>query len=186
MSWDSFLFWIEHHPGLAAWVQAFGSIASIWAAFLIGNKQIQKQNKVRQEEREAKLGAFYAVIRTASQSAFTFAELLSAGNSIAAVEENWRLIFSSSFKTSQRTIANLPTHELGSYNLVESFHSIAGAIDQIIVIVEGRFASRDVSEEDYVSMRADVLVQCRVCRLSWERFELACKQLNYGWRSKAD
>ncbi|GLO19230.1 TPA: hypothetical protein QEM53_003742 [Pseudomonas putida] len=186
MSWDCFSFWIEHHPGLASWVQALGSIASIWAAFLIGNKQIQKQNKVRNEERQAKLAAFYAVIRAASQNALTFAQLLNAGNSLATVEENWRLIFSSHFKTSQRAIANLPSHELGTYNLVESFHSLAGAIDQIAVIVEGKLASGKMTEEEFISMRADVLVQCRVCGLSWERFELACKGLNHGWKSRVN
>lgn len=32
MSWDSMLVWIEHHPGLASWVQAVGSILAIFAA----------------------------------------------------------------------------------------------------------------------------------------------------------
>ncbi len=179
MSWDSFWFWIEHHPGLASWVQAVGSIASIWAAFLIGNKQIRKQNKIRSEERQAKLSAFHAVIRAAAQNASTFAQLLSAGNSLATVEENWRLIFSSNFKASQRAIAGLPSHELGTYRLVESFHSLAGAIDQITAIVEGRLAGGKITEEEFFSMRADILVQCRVCEMSWVRFESACKDLGH-------
>ncbi|MBA1195279.1 hypothetical protein G7007_20865 [Pseudomonas entomophila] len=186
MSWDCFSFWIEHHPGLASWVQAIGSIASIWAAFFIGNKQIKKQNKIRDEERQAKLGAFYAVVRAAAHDSATFAELLKSGNSFTTIEENWRLIFSSAFTTSRRAIANLPSHELGTYDLVESFHSLAGAIDQIFVIVESKIASKNISDEDFISMRTDVLVQCRVCGLSWDRFELACKGLNYHYKFGAN
>ncbi|MGZ9667517.1 hypothetical protein ACXX9E_15725 [Pseudomonas sp. GNP014] len=32
MSWECVSYWIEHHPGLASWVQAFGSIGAIIAA----------------------------------------------------------------------------------------------------------------------------------------------------------
>ncbi|WP_277758002.1 hypothetical protein [Pseudomonas sp. A34-9] len=32
MSWECVSYWIEHHPGLASWVQAIGSIGAIIAA----------------------------------------------------------------------------------------------------------------------------------------------------------
>ncbi len=34
MSWECVSYWIEHHPGLASWVQAIGSILAIVAAGL--------------------------------------------------------------------------------------------------------------------------------------------------------
>lgn len=49
MSWEYISCWIEHHPGLASWVQAVGSICAIIYAVRIANKQFQRtvdqQNK---------------------------------------------------------------------------------------------------------------------------------------------
>ncbi|MEF0144351.1 MULTISPECIES: hypothetical protein [Pseudomonas] len=49
MSWECISYWIEHHPGLASWVQAVGSICAIIYAVRIANKQFQRtvdqQNK---------------------------------------------------------------------------------------------------------------------------------------------
>jgi hypothetical protein len=36
---EGFLYWIERHPGIASWMQAFGAVAAIVAAFLIGRSQ---------------------------------------------------------------------------------------------------------------------------------------------------
>lgn len=182
MSWESIFYWIEHHPGAASWVQAVGAIASIWAAFLIGNKQLRKQNQIRDEEKRARLHSFYAVVKSAAHNVSTFGSLLSSGNSLPAVEENWKLIFAPLFKTSQRAIGNLPSHELGNYELVESFHSLAGSIDLIITAVERGLQSDAFADQEFAYMREEVLVQCRVCDLSWKRFELACKDLNHSWK----
>ncbi|OCX17288.1 hypothetical protein [Pseudomonas graminis] len=39
MSWDCISAWIEHHPGLASWVQALGSIAALGLAVWIPASQ---------------------------------------------------------------------------------------------------------------------------------------------------
>jgi hypothetical protein len=39
MSWESVSCWIEHHPGLASWVQALGAIAALGIAIWIPNRQ---------------------------------------------------------------------------------------------------------------------------------------------------
>ena len=39
MSWESVSIWIEHHPGLASWVQAIGAIAALGIAIWIPNRQ---------------------------------------------------------------------------------------------------------------------------------------------------
>jgi hypothetical protein len=44
--------WIEHHPGLAAWVQAIGAIIAIIAAFVIANLQHALEKRDRQAERK--------------------------------------------------------------------------------------------------------------------------------------
>jgi len=161
-------------------VQALGAIASIWAAFLIGNRQIKRQNQLRDEEQRARLLAFYAVVKNAAHNTSAFGELLSSGNSRAAVTENWDLMFVSMFKTSQRALGNLPSHELGNYELVESFHAVAGSIDLIFEAASRGLRSEAFAEQEFAYMREEVLVQCRVCDLGWKRFELACKALNHS------
>lgn len=50
MSWEVVFFWIESHPGLASWVQAFGSIAAIIAAMWIASRQARNQVKREKED----------------------------------------------------------------------------------------------------------------------------------------
>lgn len=46
MSWECISFWIEHHPGLASWVQAVGSIGAILAAIWISGGERRQRAKV--------------------------------------------------------------------------------------------------------------------------------------------
>lgn len=178
--WEGFLCWVELHPGLASWVQAVGAIASIWAAFLIGSKQIREQNRIRKEEQRAQLLAFYSVVRSAAHNSLSFESLLTSDNSLAAVQESWQLMFSQMFKVSQRAMGQLPSHELGSYDLVESFHTVAGSIDSLVTAAESSLFSTAFHQQEFAFFRHNALVHCRVCRLGWERFEQACKEINYS------
>lgn len=45
MSWDSVLVWIEAHPGMASWVQAFGSIAAILIAIFLAGRDSRLKRK---------------------------------------------------------------------------------------------------------------------------------------------
>ncbi|PWK42262.1 hypothetical protein [Pseudomonas sp. OV226] len=49
MSWEFVSCWIEHHPGLASWVQAFGSIGAIIAAgyFPIAHEKVREKRDRR-------------------------------------------------------------------------------------------------------------------------------------------
>lgn len=51
MDWGCVSYWIEHHPGLASWVQALGSIAAIFAAIWVASSQAR--NQLKREKREA-------------------------------------------------------------------------------------------------------------------------------------
>ena len=65
--WEGFLCWVELHPGLASWVQAFGSIAAILAAIWIASSQARKQikrEKVAAAERSlAQAGRLYLIAK---------------------------------------------------------------------------------------------------------------------------
>lgn len=54
MSWDCISYWIEHHPGLASWVQAVGSIVAIIAAIVIASAQNRHQSKIAKQIAEEK------------------------------------------------------------------------------------------------------------------------------------
>ena len=53
---DTILFWIESHPGLAAWVQALGSVGAILVAIWIGHlahgRAVQMFEETRRREKD--------------------------------------------------------------------------------------------------------------------------------------
>ena len=53
MGWDCFSNWIEHHPGLASWVQAIGAIAAIgiaiWVPYAQRSKELARAAKAATE-----------------------------------------------------------------------------------------------------------------------------------------
>jgi hypothetical protein len=59
MSWECVSYWIEHHPGLASWVQAVGSIMAILAAIWIANRDSRFR---RNADIEARRGALVRAI----------------------------------------------------------------------------------------------------------------------------
>lgn len=50
MSWEVVSCWIESHPGLASWVQAFGSIAALGIAIWVASSQRRAQMKADREK----------------------------------------------------------------------------------------------------------------------------------------
>ena len=51
MSWEDVSFWIEHHPGLASWVQAIGSIGAILVAIWISGGERRHKAKIEKAAR---------------------------------------------------------------------------------------------------------------------------------------
>lgn len=171
MDLAAILAWIEAHPGAASWVQALGSIASIWAAFLIGNKQIRKQIQARKDDEQRKAAAFYAVVKNAAHNAIAFGHHLESNNSLPVIQENWRILFSQVLNMSRSSLNQIPAHDLGRYELVDSFLGISGSINTIVSVVERTMNATAFHEQEFAFMRMETLTQCRVCELSWRRFE---------------
>ncbi|WET08657.1 hypothetical protein P3S72_19375 [Pseudomonas sp. D3] len=65
--WEGFLCWVELHPGLASWVQAFGAIAAILVAMLIASSQARNQIKREKEDASqrslAQAGRLYLIAK---------------------------------------------------------------------------------------------------------------------------
>lgn len=66
MSWECVSYWIEHHPGLASWVQAIGSIAAILAAVWIANRDSVLRRRMDNESRRGALARAVTVTQDAS------------------------------------------------------------------------------------------------------------------------
>lgn len=49
MALESFLIWVEAHPGLASWLQAVGAIVSIIAAFMVSTSQQRASTKAAEK-----------------------------------------------------------------------------------------------------------------------------------------
>jgi hypothetical protein len=49
---DAAISWIEDHQGLAAWLQATGSIIAIWAAYAVGSRQARTQIAIFEQDRQ--------------------------------------------------------------------------------------------------------------------------------------
>lgn len=91
MSWEYVSCWIEHHPGLASWVQAVGSIAAILAAIWIAshdsrtarNEKVESQRNaiVRAEAavKEAGLRVGFAVKFLKNSLDFTQINMVTTG-----------------------------------------------------------------------------------------------------------
>lgn len=50
MSWESISFWIEHHPGLASWVQAIGSLLALGVAIGVARQQGRQSQKLFRDQ----------------------------------------------------------------------------------------------------------------------------------------
>jgi hypothetical protein len=55
MSWEVVSCWIEGHPGLASWVQAFGSIAAILIAVWVSSADSRARKKAEKNARKSAL-----------------------------------------------------------------------------------------------------------------------------------
>jgi hypothetical protein len=170
MSWECVSYWIEHHSGLASWVQAIGSIAAILAAFNIGNQQIKSQNKQRAREQEYKTEAYYAVVMNAVKKIESFGALIERNTSPEDIQLNWNMLYSQIFSACQNSLRALPAHELGSYNMVDGFFNVSGVVNSIISVADRYVPSCNSDPEALVKLRYDILHQCKVCELSMNTF----------------
>lgn len=60
MSWECVSYWIEHHPGLASWVQAVGSILAILFAVMVASSQ--KREQLKNDRRKFKLQCEFLIV----------------------------------------------------------------------------------------------------------------------------
>ncbi|WP_431093124.1 hypothetical protein [Pseudomonas brassicacearum] len=176
MSWEVFSCWIEGHPGLASWVQAVGSIASIWGAFAISNKQQKAQIKLAKKAAKEKSESLYAVIENAVKTATTFGELLQSQPAEVVFQENWNLIYRQRLESSVYSLSRLPAHELGGYEAVGAYSGVMGALTDIVRKVNAYFSADAFQVMEYFYMCDETLKQVRLVESNWRGFQQAAQR----------
>ncbi|PVZ56519.1 hypothetical protein C9422_18525 [Pseudomonas sp. B1(2018)] len=176
MSWESVSFWIEHHPGLASWVQAVGSIASIWGAFAISNKQQKIQIKLAKKAANEKAESLYAVIENAVKTTTTFGELLQTKPSEMVFKDLWQLVYKQHLESSVYSLGKLPAHELGGYEAVRAYSGVMGALTDVVRKVNTYFSSNVFQPSEYFNMCEETLKQVRFVESNWWSFQQAARR----------
>lgn len=126
MSWECVSYWIEHHPGLASWVQAFGSIAAILVAMWLSGSE--RRAHKRMEER-ARIDAITRSL-SALENALDQANIVISSMCVTTITGPLTRTLSG---TLLRTLAHL--QEVSSSPGVDS--EIAGAIFDGRICIEG-------------------------------------------------
>ncbi|WP_223535367.1 hypothetical protein [Pseudomonas sp. GL-B-16] len=175
MSWEVVSCWIESHPGLASWVQAVGSIASIWGAFAISNKQQKIQIKLAKKAANEKADSLYAVIENAVKTTTTFGELLQSKPSEVVFKELWQLVYRPHLESSVYSLGKLPAHELGGYGAVRAYSGVMGALTDVVRKVNTYFSSSAFQPSEYFHMCEEALKQVRFVESNWRGFQQAAR-----------
>lgn len=176
MSWECVSYWIEHHPGLASWVQAVGSIASIWGAFAISNKQQKAQVKLAEKAAKEKSESLYAVIENAVKIATTFGDLLQSQPAEIVFQENWNLVYRQRLESAVYSLSRLPAHEVGGYEAVGGYSGVMGALTDIVRKVNAYVSADAFQVMEYFHMCEEALKQVRFVELSWRDFQQAARR----------
>lgn len=176
MSWEVFSCWIEGHPGLASWVQAVGSIASIWGAFAISNKQQKAQIKLAEKAVTEKAEALYAVIENAVKTTTIFGELLQSKPAEVVFKELWQLVHRQHLESAVYSLGELPAHELGGYEAVRAYSGVMGALNDVVRKVNAYFSSGAFQALEYFNMCEEALKQVRFVESNWRAFQQAVRR----------
>jgi hypothetical protein len=161
---------------IASWVQAIGSIAAIWGAFTVSNTQVKRQIAQKVEEDKRKAGAHFAVVKSAAEHTKALWEIARQGPDIIIFDTIWKRMFSDLFDISVSSLKQLPAHEMGSYDLVVNYISIAGAMANIATRVRTWQSAGSLTQEHGEIMFRDLEVQFHLVAFSWGRFQEASVQ----------
>ncbi|UST66043.1 hypothetical protein NF673_09930 [Pseudomonas moraviensis] len=173
MSWEVFSCWIEGHPGLASWVQAFGSIAAIGIAIWVAYSQRKAQLKMTEKIARDKVEALIAVVESASVFITVIGALVEKKPPVFVFKENWKLVNKNWLESSIHSLSQLPAHEFGRGDLVRGYFGIMAGITEIRRLIDGAIGADALEEQEFFFMYQEVLSQVRIVQATWRSFQ-AC------------
>ena len=160
MSWDCVSYWIEHHPGLASWVQAIGSILAIVGAVAVSRSQAATQNAIalgqiqhqidmNKREKVDRAVAFYAVIDCAATWCDAIYNTAADDESPKMLRAVWVSHLREISQANLHALRSIPVYELGSHELVVGYGTVLATfvkfISEVEVVIDGG-RSLDVPE----------------------------------------
>lgn len=173
MSWAAVSCWIENHQSLAYWVQAIGSIASIWGAFKIGSSQQKAQLLESANAARNKSESLFAVVESAASFVSVLGAFVQTKPSSYVFKENWKLTNRQWLEVSIFSLSHLPAYELGSSALVRGYFGVFGGINDISRLINGALSSDAFNEQEFDYMYCEVLKQVRIVESNWYCFQQA-------------
>ena len=178
MSWEVFSRWIEGHPGLASWVQAFGSIAAIIGAFAISYSQLKKQEMQSVRTARLKSEAFFAVVQNAARSGIAIGDLADQSPSSGEFIGVWKLHLEQITAASVNALKQLPAHELGSANLVMFYSGILGSLININSEIDRFLSSGQFDDEASKAAFFAMSLQRHMIEGFWNDYEAEFAKLS--------
>ncbi len=160
MSWDCVSYWIEHHPGLASWVQAIGSILAIVGAVAVSRSQAATQNAIAVGQIQHQIDmskmaaidravAFYAVVDCAATLCDAIYITAAKDQSPKMLRAVWISHLREVSQAHLHALRGVPVYELGSYELVVGYGTVLATfvkfISEVEIVIEGG-RSLDVPE----------------------------------------
>ncbi len=158
---------------LASWVQAVGSIAAIWGAFSISNRQVTRQEKIRAQESKRSAQAQLAVVKNAADYGKSMGEFASKTPPPFALILAWRMTLDVTTSAALDSLRVLPVHELGSYEQVLHFNGILAALVKLRADVNTYVNGGDESEAVTFAAYQAFDIQSKMIEHHWVQFKIA-------------
>ncbi len=175
MSWEGVLFWIEHHPGLASWVQAFGSIGAIFGAFAISSGQERRQRRLAKRSSIDRFDAYCAVIKNSVESAQSVSSFAHNETSYFEFRSVWEKYLGESFRSSLEAAKGILVHELSDYKLVAYYSGLMGSIYKMHYEVEKYMATTPNTEATF-KVYDDLKLLSSMIKFDWTQFQDRAEQ----------
>jgi hypothetical protein len=171
MSWEVVSGWIEGHPGLASWVQAFGSIAALGIAIWVASSQRRDQMKAAEKTERDKVDALIAVVESAAMFVTVLGVVVQKKPGAFAFKESWRLVHRHWLESSIHSLSQLPAHELGRGNMVRGYFGIMAGLNEISRLINGAVSADAFQEREFIFMYEEVLSQVEIVQSIWRSFQ---------------
>lgn len=134
--------WLNVTAGIAAWVQAIGSIVAVAAAYAISRSGVAAAERVRREERLQLLRGAEATVSWSAQVLTTFADKAHPSITYDAFE---RLYRPADFQAALRAIHSIPLSQIADLDLVRDILRLEAvlidAADRLAKVERGSLAA---------------------------------------------
>lgn len=163
----------------AAWVQAVGSIAAIWGAFSISNRQVRKEDELRHTENRNKARARLGVVKNVATYAEALSNFVEGEPSSTLFAEVWSSTMSFTTGAAIESLRCLPAHDLGSDTQVLIYNEMLGAFAQLRNLAAKFAESKTHHPLITLSAYRDIQNQANSIKALWLDFQMYFNKNSY-------